>query len=159
MAPRLYCRTEGISRRPPRQTSNLEECKKVHIKLRASSLQWIINSWSPLCLDLKVLLYNSTLNPIWTYGSQLWGNASNSNIDIIQRSQSKILRIITGALWYIRNENIHRDLGKPPVKDDISKQRAVNYKKLTLHPNNHARNLKRDSNRTRVLRSDLPSQQ
>jgi len=40
------------------------------------------------------LLYNSILKPIWTYGSQLWGNASNSNIDIIQRAQSKILIIV-----------------------------------------------------------------
>jgi len=36
------------------------ECKKVHLKLRASSLHCIINSRSPLCLELKILLYNST---------------------------------------------------------------------------------------------------
>jgi len=37
-------------------------------------------------------------------------NASRSNIDIVQRAQSRFLRIITGAPWYLRNENIHRDL-------------------------------------------------
>jgi len=105
------------------------ERKKVHLKLKASSFHWIFNARSPLCLDYKVLLYNSTIKAIWTYGSQLRGNASSSNIDIIQRIQSKILRTITGAPWYIRNQNIHRDLGILTVKDELDKQKA-SYEKL-----------------------------
>jgi len=124
----------------------------VHLKLRASSLPWIINFRSPLCLDLQVLLYHSTLQPIWTYCSQLWGSASNGNIDI-KRSLSIILRTITGAPWYVRNENIHRDLGTPPVKDEIIKQKAAYHKKHTLHQNNLAWNLTRVSNRTRLPRN------
>jgi hypothetical protein len=31
------------------------------------------------------------LKPIWIYGIQLWGTASNSNIKILQRFQSKAL--------------------------------------------------------------------
>jgi len=42
----------------------------------------------------KLLLYNAILKPIWAYGIQLWGTASNSNIEILQRFQNKILRII-----------------------------------------------------------------
>jgi hypothetical protein len=30
------------------------------------------------------LLYKPVLKPIWTYGIQLWGTASNSNIKIIK---------------------------------------------------------------------------
>jgi len=100
------------------------ERKKVHQKLEASSFHWILNARSPLRLDYKVLLYNSTLKPIWTYSSQLWGNASSSNIDIIQRVQSKILQTITGAPWYSRNQNIHRDLDILTLKDEIDKQKA-----------------------------------
>ncbi|KAH8326892.1 hypothetical protein KR059_009315, partial [Drosophila kikkawai] len=37
------------------------KCKKIHLKLKASSLHWLVNSRSPLCLNYKVLLYNSTL--------------------------------------------------------------------------------------------------
>jgi len=33
---------------------------------------------SSLCLDFKVLLFNSTLKPKWTYGSQLWGTQQRS---------------------------------------------------------------------------------
>lgn len=134
------------------------ECKKLHLKLKASSLHWIINARSPLCLDYKVLLYTSTLKPIWTYGSQLWGNASRTNIDIIQRAQSKILRTITGAPWYIRNQNIHRDLGILAVKDEIDMQKASYNVKLSAHPNPLARVLIRASNRTRLQRTDLPTQ-
>ncbi|MDR1498767.1 MAG: hypothetical protein LBS34_00575, partial [Rickettsiales bacterium] len=34
--------------------------------------------------ESKLLLYKAVLKPIWTYGIQLWGPASNSNIEILQ---------------------------------------------------------------------------
>jgi hypothetical protein len=37
------------------------------------------------------------MKPIWTYGIQLWGEASTSNIEILERFQSKALRLITDA--------------------------------------------------------------
>ncbi|KAJ4434153.1 hypothetical protein ANN_16473 [Periplaneta americana] len=39
------------------------------------------------------------LKPIWTYGIQLWRTAGNSNIEILQRYQSKTLRSIVTAPW------------------------------------------------------------
>lgn len=135
------------------------EAKRTHLKLKANSLHWLINSRSPLSLDLKVLLYNSALKPIWTYGCQLWGNASNSNIDIIQRAQTKILRTITGAPWYVRNANIHKDLNVPPVKDEIAEKKEKYLNKLSTHPNQLARRLTRLSSRSRLRRNDLPTQQ
>ena len=50
---------------------------------------------SPLSLENKILIYKTILKPVWTYGIELRGCASNSNIEIIQRHQSKILRTIT----------------------------------------------------------------
>ncbi|CAB0038049.1 unnamed protein product [Trichogramma brassicae] len=47
---------------------------------------------SALSLDNKLLLYTSLLKPIWTYGIQLWGAAFRSNINIIERLQSKCIR-------------------------------------------------------------------
>lgn len=134
------------------------EAKKTHLKLKANSLHWLINARSSLSLDYKVLLYNSVLKPIWTYGSQLWGNASNSNIDIIQRAQSKILRTITGAPWYVRNENIQRDLNIPSVRDEIAKIMEKYNSKLSTHPNHLARGLTRLCSRSRLRRNDLPTQ-
>jgi hypothetical protein len=36
--------------------------------------------------------------PIWTYGIQLWGATSNSNIEILESFQCKVLRLIVDAL-------------------------------------------------------------
>ena len=69
----------------------------------------------------KYTLYKSMIKPIWTYGIQLYGTASNSNIEIIQRAQSKIMKTITGAPYYTRNEDLHRDLELPMVKEEIHK--------------------------------------
>jgi hypothetical protein len=38
-----------------------------------------------------------------TYGIQLWGTASTSNIEILERFQSKVLRMIVDAPWYVPN--------------------------------------------------------
>jgi hypothetical protein len=51
----------------------------------------------------KLLLYKVILKPIWTYGIQLWGSASISNIEILERFQSKALRMIADAPWYVPN--------------------------------------------------------
>jgi hypothetical protein len=47
---------------------------------------------------------------------QLWGTASTSNIEILERFQSKALRMIVDAPWYVQNKAIRRDLQTPTVK-------------------------------------------
>jgi hypothetical protein len=59
----------------------------------------------------KVLNYKTIIIPIWMYGLELWDCASKSNISIIQRSQSKILRMIVDAPGYVSNATLHADLG------------------------------------------------
>jgi hypothetical protein len=77
-----------------------------------------------------------TLNPpIWTYGIQLWGTASLSNIEILERFQSKALRLIADAPWYLPNNYIRHDLQVPSIKEEISRSSLRYYKRLTTHPN------------------------
>jgi hypothetical protein len=45
----------------------------------------------------KLLPYKVILKPIWTYGIQLWGSASTSSIEILERFQSKAQRMIADA--------------------------------------------------------------
>jgi hypothetical protein len=59
------------------------------------------------------------LKPIWTYGIQLWGTASTSSIEIIERFQSKALRMTVDAPWYVPNTVIRRDLQILTVKEEI----------------------------------------
>jgi hypothetical protein len=61
----------------------------------------------------------TAVNPIWTYGIQLWGTISNSNFEILERFQSKFLRLIVDAPWYVSNSVIRKDLQIPTVKEEI----------------------------------------
>jgi hypothetical protein len=62
-------------------------------------MYWLLGRKSPLSLSNKLLLYKTILKPIWIYGIQLWGTASISNIEILERFQSKALRMIAHAPW------------------------------------------------------------
>ena len=53
---------------------------------------------------------------MWTHGIQLCGTAITSNIEIIQGSQSKTLRSIVDAPWFVYNKYIHRDQKVPTFK-------------------------------------------
>ena len=106
---------------------------------------------SQLSLDNKLLVYKVILNPVWTYGIQLWATASNSDLKILERFQSKVLRIITDAPWYIPNAIIKRDLQIPTVKQEARKYSGNYRKRLDAHPNNLANALFQEKLRTRRL--------
>lgn len=115
--------------------------KITQINLKIAQLYWLIGPRSTLDFDLKLLLYKVVLKPIWLYGIQLWGSASSSNIEKLQRRQSKILRIITCAPWFIRNRNIHKDLNVPLVREEIKNTCTRYVTKLPNHPNPFAREI------------------
>jgi hypothetical protein len=77
--------------------------KRKQLDLKLQNLYWIIGRKSQLSLENKLLVYKVILKPVWTYGMQLWGTASNSNLEILELFQSKVLRVITDAPWYIPN--------------------------------------------------------
>ncbi|XP_050501036.1 piggyBac transposable element-derived protein 4-like [Diabrotica virgifera virgifera] len=101
-------------------------------------------------------IYKVALKPIWTYGVQLWGTAANSNIEILERFQSKVLRTITNAPWFIPNREIRDDLQVATVKETVSEYSSRYLVKLENHPNNLALNLLDNSEQTRRLRRHKP---
>ncbi|GBN15348.1 hypothetical protein AVEN_33192-1 [Araneus ventricosus] len=54
------------------------------------------------------------------YAAPIWGLAAPINKKKIQVIQKKLLRIITNALWYIRNDVIHSDLNIETVDESIT---------------------------------------
>lgn len=124
------------------------------MKLKSAELNWLIGPNSALELDYKVLLYKSVIKPIWTYGIQLWGTASASNVAKLQRRQSKLLRLITGAPWFVRNDNIHRDLNISSVQEEIKRFCTKYITKLQVHPNHLARQLLLFEGHQRLRRMD-----
>jgi hypothetical protein len=59
---------------------------------------------SKLSTSNKLLIYKAIFRPIWTYGIQLWGTASTSNIEIQTLFQSKALRMIVDATCLLHAE-------------------------------------------------------
>jgi hypothetical protein len=83
----------------------------------------------------KLLIYKTIITPIWTYGLELWGCSNKSDISIIQRSQSKILRIIVDEPWYVSNATLQADLGIPYVQDAIDQKCNKHHTTLETHEN------------------------
>ena len=110
-----------------------EKTKQLKEKLR--KFYWLMGRRSKLNIQNKITLYKAVIKPVWTYGIQLWGTASNSNIEIIQRFQSKTLRSLLNAPWYVTNETIHRDLKISTVKDEIHKSRSRHNTRVNNHHN------------------------
>jgi hypothetical protein len=81
-------------------------------------MYWLLERQSKLTTSSKLLAYKVVLKPIWTYGLQRLGTAFTSNIEILERFQSKALRI-TDVPWYVTNALFRRDQHIPRVKDEI----------------------------------------
>jgi hypothetical protein len=91
---------------------------------------------SKLSIINKLLVYKVILKPIWTYGIQLWGSASISNIEILERFQGKVLRMITDAPWYVPKTVLRQDLQITSVKEEIHRFSTQYRDRLYTHPYN-----------------------
>jgi hypothetical protein len=98
-------------------------------------MYWILCRKSELALTNKLLLYKTIIKPIWTYGIPLWGTACQSNIEILQRYQNKVLRTLVNAPWYIPNSLLHTDLQMSTVQDEVRNLSTTYRAKMVTHPN------------------------
>ena len=101
-----------------------------------------MDHWSQITVitGQQAPVYKTILKPIWTYGIQLWGTASN-NIDILERFQSKVLRIITDAPWNVLSAVIKHDLQVPSVRQEVRTFSITYHARLEGHPNDLATSL------------------
>lgn len=136
---------------------------KVHVKkkreeldIRYKKMYWLLGRHSSLSIYNKILLYNQILKPVWTYGIQLWGCASKSNIIIIQRFQNKVLRNIVNAPWYIRNSDLHRDLQMDTIEQTITRFAKSHEQRLHQHVNVEAIQLLDNTDLPRRLKRVKP---
>jgi hypothetical protein len=108
--------------------------KRKQIDLKTKEINWLIGKKSHLSVENKLLIYKVVIKPVWSYGIELWGCASKSNIVIMQRSQSKILRTIANAHWYVTNHTFHTDFNIPYVSDVIHERINKHHITLEAHP-------------------------
>ena len=134
---------------------------KQHIKAKFNQLKlivkqyyWLLGGRSNPSLESKLLPYKVISKPIWTYGTQLWGTASN--MEILQRFQSETARIITNAPWYVTNETIHRDLRILTIKEERSKHGNRYNSRVSRHSNPLVTRLLDSTVHTRRLKRYYP---
>jgi len=109
--------------------------KQEELILKYRKIYWLMGRYSALSVYNKLMLYQQILKPVWTYGIQLWGCASQSNRNIIQRLQNRVLQGIVNAPWYIQNDNLHEDLDVETVDSIIKKYAQSHEKRLQRHIN------------------------
>jgi hypothetical protein len=109
--------------------------KRKHVNITIKQLNWLLGRKSNVAIENKLLIYKTIIIPICTYGFELWGCASKSNISIIQRSQSKILRMVVDAPWYVSNATLHAALGISYVQDAIRQKCNKHHTRLETHEN------------------------
>lgn len=136
---------------------------KTHVKKKRAELglkyrqhYWLLGRNSKLSVYNKIVIYNQVLKPVWLYGIQLWGCASDNNIKCIQTFQNKVLRNIVNAPWYVRNKDLHRDLGIPTVKEEIKRLAGKHEARLHLHINAEALQLLDNQHHVRRLKRTKP---
>jgi hypothetical protein len=111
------------------------QTKRKQLNLKIKEINWLIGRKSHLSLDNKLLIYKTVIKPVWMYGCELWGCASKSNIHIIQRFQSKLLRTIADAPWFVTNHTLHTDFKIPKVRDVIHERLCYHRRRLEAHTN------------------------
>ncbi|KAL1110565.1 hypothetical protein AAG570_008093 [Ranatra chinensis] len=109
--------------------------KRIDLNRKLGLLRNLLHRRSKLSLVNKLTIYNMILKPTWTYGIELWGSARKSNIDRIQSFQSKSLRTILDAPWYVSNHTLHTDLNIPTVRQVLHEKFKTFHSKLETHPN------------------------
>jgi len=91
------------------------------------------------------------------YAVQLWGSASGSNIDILERFQSEGLRTITDAPWFLPNAVIIRDLPVLSVSQEVRNYSVTYRQRLNDHHNSLAKSLFQRPNYNRRLKRYYPA--
>jgi len=108
--------------------------KKKTNRLKTKEINWLIGKKSHLSIENKLLIYKAVIKPVLSYGIELWGCASKSDIVIMQRCQSKILRAIANAPRYVTNHTLDKDFNTPYVSDVTHERINKHHNKLEAHP-------------------------
>jgi hypothetical protein len=90
----------------------------------------------------------------------LWGTASTSNVEILERFESKALCMIVDAPWYVLNTVIQKDLQTLTVKEEVLNCSSQYSARLSAHPNDLIVNLMELPDNRRLRRhlpNDLPT--
>jgi hypothetical protein len=130
--------------------------KRDELNIKFRKMNWLLGCNCELSVHNKPIVYKQVIRLVWSYGIQLWGCASDSNIEVIRRYQNKALECIVNAPWYVRNSDLHRDFGIETVTDIIPTFAKSHEKRLQDHINIEASRLLNVNNITRLHKRKKP---
>eukprot|EP00102_Acyrthosiphon_pisum_P012817 XP_008182117.1 PREDICTED: RNA-directed DNA polymerase from mobile element jockey-like [Acyrthosiphon pisum] len=86
---------------------------------RQTSLSWKCSLLLYKQIIRPLLLYKQIIRPLLLYTVPVWGQCAPTHINKIQVLQSKGLRVISNAPWFVRNDALHTDFNLPTIKNYI----------------------------------------
>ena len=75
---------------------------------------------SDLSVRNGVLPYKQLIRLMMDYACSARRSTDRTHVGRLQVLQSKCLRLVTGAPWYVSNRQMHEDLGVPLFADHIN---------------------------------------
>lgn len=81
------------------------------------ALYSLLNRKSSLSIRNKMLLFNTTLRPIFMYACPLYKNIARTHINKLQRLQNKILKMIHNLPWHTPTAELH-ELARTETVDE-----------------------------------------
>lgn len=90
---------------------------------------------SSLTLNSKILLFKMILRPLITYAAPIWATTAKTNIKKLALLQNKLLRMATGAPWYISTSNLQQELRTESLIKFIEKSAKNFFITVDQHPN------------------------
>jgi hypothetical protein len=76
-------------------------------------------------------------DPPWAmmYGSAVWGNVSNTQLEKLQVVQNKFLGTAFNAPWFVRNSQFHREANLPTIREFLHDVARKFFENAAEHPN------------------------
>lgn len=130
--------------------------KITQIRISMANIGWLLGPHSKLAAAYKVLLFKSVILPIILYGIELWGTCCRTNMEKMERLQSKSLRRILKTPWYVRNSTVLRNADTRTLAEEATLRRQRYSLALRAHSNPEALLLTNNATSTRLHRSRLP---
>lgn len=123
---------------------------------RIRKLYPLVNRRSQIGLDCSMLLYTSLVRPLLTYAAPVWGTANKTHMHRLQVLQNKFLRTATNAPWFVRNQQLHQELGILPLEQYIHSMSKSFFNKLPGVPGAVTYNIGARSCQPSRLKRKLP---
>jgi hypothetical protein len=126
--------------------------KRDELNIKFRKMYWLLGRKSDLSIHNKLILYKQVIHQFGVMVSSFGAAPVSLNIQVIQRYQNKVLKCIVNAPWYVRNSDLHRDLGIETIADIIVKFTNAHAERLQNHINIEVSRLLNMNNITRRLK-------